>query len=91
MFPKRQVIHNDCDRFLKLMDDMIKEKRDNINKSIEDTVTSKVVTEDIQEKDILTLLLEGEESEGVYMTNEELKVQSKILLCLYFVTDAMMK
>ncbi|GAA5798151.1 hypothetical protein HPULCUR_003551 [Helicostylum pulchrum] len=75
VFPKRQVIHDDCDRFLKLMDDMIKEKRETINKSIEDTVTSKVDTEDSQEKDILTLLLEGEESEGAYMTNDELKVQ----------------
>ncbi|KAI9267665.1 cytochrome P450 [Helicostylum pulchrum] len=80
VFPKRQVIHDDCDRFLKLMDDMIKEKRETINKSIEDTVTSKVDTEDSQEKDILTLLLEGEESEGAYMTNDELKSN----LCAFF-------
>ncbi|KAI8056456.1 cytochrome P-450 cyp509A1 [Thamnidium elegans] len=76
MFPKRQVIHDDCDRFLKLMDDMIKKKRDIVNKSIKDTV----IKEDSQEKDILTLLLEGEESEDAYMTNEELKSN----LCAFF-------
>lgn len=71
--PKRKLIHQDCDRFLKLMDNMIEEKRKMVNED-EGLVVEK---EDISEKDILTLLLENEKNENdgnTFMTNEELKV-----------------
>lgn len=71
--PKRKLIHDDCDRFLKLMDDMIQEKRKTVNEGI---------IKD-EEKDILTLLLENEKNDkdsDTFMTNEELKSN----LCLFF-------
>lgn len=73
--PKRKLIHRDCDRFLKLMDDMIEEKRRIVNEDEGIVVAEK--KEDISEKDILTLLLENEKNENdsnTFMTNEELKV-----------------
>ncbi|KAG2210476.1 hypothetical protein INT47_002418 [Mucor saturninus] len=79
--PKRKLIHRDCDRFLKLMDDMIEEKRRIVNEDEGIVVAEK--KEDISEKDILTLLLENEKNENdsnTFMTNEELKSN----LCLFF-------
>lgn len=67
-------MHDDCDRFLKLMDDMIQEKRKIVNGD-EGIFTGK--KSDMIEKDILTLLLENEKNDNdsnVFMTNEELKV-----------------
>ncbi|KAG0165321.1 cytochrome P450-dit2 [Apophysomyces sp. BC1034] len=74
MFPKRQKIHEDLTRFLHLMDNLIENKRKEIkekkaNFDIEDN-----------EKDLLQLLIEGEEEEGI-LTNEELKAN----FCLFFV------
>lgn len=83
MFPKRKLIHDDCDRFLKLMDEMIEEKR----KVVNDSVKSETL-ERIQEKDILTMLLESEKSgddSDTYMTNEELKVQINFIMPTLFV------
>lgn len=81
--PKRKLIHDDCDRFLKLLDDMIQEKRKIVNGD-EGIVTGN--KSDILEKDILTLLLENEKNDNdsnTFMTNEELKVGTKSPL-IYF-------
>lgn len=92
MFPKRKLIHDDCDRFLNLMDSMIEEKRKIVNKSNSDdkafiSSASGTFAErgrgERQEKDILTLLLESEkdcQDSNVFMTNEELKV---LCCCLW--------
>lgn len=83
MFPKRQLIHDDCDRFLNLMDSMIEEKRKIVSDSNSDDVafissaSGTFAQREGQEKDILTLLLESEKNcqdSNIFMTNEELKV-----------------
>ncbi|KAI8380763.1 cytochrome P450 [Blakeslea trispora] len=75
MFPKRKAIHDQLDLFLNMMDDIIINKR----KEIEAGMTeNKDLNE--SEKDILTLMIEAEQrGEGV-MTNEILKGN----LCFFF-------
>jgi cytochrome P450 len=88
LFPKRKLIHNDCDRFLSLMDSMIEEKRRILDDGKSDEVfvssaSGKFAQNDEQEKDILTLLLESEKScqdDNTFMTNDEIKSN----LCLFF-------
>ncbi|KAF7729311.1 cytochrome P450-dit2 [Apophysomyces ossiformis] len=74
MFPKRQKVHADLTRFLQLMDELIANKRKEIK---ERKAKSNVLD---NEKDLLHLLIEGEDEEGV-LTDEELKAN----FCLFFV------
>ncbi|KAF7729532.1 cytochrome P450-dit2 [Apophysomyces ossiformis] len=72
LFPKRQKIHRDLTRFLEMLDDMIHRKR----QTIEQGRTNSSLNEN--EKDLLTLLIEGEQHGDGVLTDEELKdVQEK--------------
>ncbi|CAO3614076.1 unnamed protein product [Mucor hiemalis] len=85
-----QLIHEDCDRFLKLINDMIERKRKIVNGENNDEAFSIPAAKTFfdgsdrnAEKDILTLLLESEKNDNddnAYMTNQE--IQSN--LCLFF-------
>lgn len=82
-FPKRRLIHEDCDKFLKLMNDMIEKKRKVVEGENSDEVSMLLSSQTSSERDILTLLLESEKNENdqnAYMTNQE--IQSN--LCLFF-------
>lgn len=84
LFPKRQLIHEDCDRFLKLINDMIERKRKIVNGENNDEAFSIPAAKTFfdgsdrnAEKDILTLLLESEKNDNddnAYMTNQEIQV-----------------
>lgn len=70
LFPKRQAVHKEMSRFLKMMDQIIVQKREaiasgrNQNDALEEN-----------EKDLLTLMIEAEaKGEGV-MSNQDLKVK----------------
>ncbi|KAI8377163.1 cytochrome P450 [Choanephora cucurbitarum] len=75
MFPKRKAVHHQLSLFLKMMDDVIVNKRQEIQAG---NTSNKHLNE--SEKDILTLLIEAEQrGEGV-MTDEVLKGN----LCFFF-------
>ncbi|KAG0176713.1 hypothetical protein DFQ28_006914 [Apophysomyces sp. BC1034] len=69
----RQKVHDDLTRYLELMDNLIESKRRKIRQGETDCIM-----ED-HEKNLLQLLIEGEEKEGT-LTNEELKSN----FCLFF-------
>lgn len=64
LFPKRRAIHRQLDRFFKMLEQMIVDKRNfNSDTELEEN-----------EKDLLTLMIEGEaRGEGI-LTNQELRV-----------------
>jgi cytochrome P450 len=67
LFPERQRLHRELERFNKMIESIIVEKREKIKDGFYD------VSED-HEKDLLTLMLETESSEGYSMTNEDIQV-----------------
>jgi hypothetical protein len=71
MFPKRKVIHKQMDEFLTMMDEVIKNKRELLEKDIKN--------EDLEdnERDLLSLMIESEE-DGETLNDVELKVLKKI-------------
>ncbi|KAI8875653.1 cytochrome P-450 cyp509A1, partial [Backusella circina FSU 941] len=74
MFPKRKQIHKDTDKFLAMLDKVIENKRNEMKSG---KIYSDVL--DDNEKDILTFMIEAEETEGK-MTDIELKSN----MCLFF-------
>ncbi|KAI9476252.1 MAG: cytochrome P450 [Benjaminiella poitrasii] len=76
MFPKRRAMHQDMDRFLAMLDDIIVHKREKIERG---ETTNGVLEE--SEKDLLTLMIEAEQKGEGSLSNEELKSN----LCIFFV------
>lgn len=78
LFPKRQAVHRELDRFHKMLDNVIAQKRQEIANGADQKDTY-----DENEKDLLSLLIQAEaKGEGV-MSDQELKV-SNILQYVYF-------
>lgn len=84
LISQQKPIHKDCDKFLKLMNDMIERKRKAVesenNKQVSKSSSSETFsnhTREKIEKDILTLLLESEKNDNdksAYITNQEILV-----------------
>lgn len=74
MLPKRQVVHQKLDRFFNKLEQIIIEKRQ--------LVKTKASSLEENEKDLLTLMIEGEERGEGSLTNAELRV-SIIDGCMY--------
>ncbi|ORZ03932.1 cytochrome P450, partial [Syncephalastrum racemosum] len=73
LFPERQKAHKELDRFMHLLDEIIENKRNELQKQ-RDLGTKE------SERDLLTLMIESElDGEGA-LTNEELKSD----LCIFF-------
>lgn len=66
MFPDRVKAHREMDRFLNMLDEVIVNKRNILEKEKGDN-----------EKDLLTLMIESENRGEGLMSNEELKVRKK--------------
>jgi cytochrome P450 len=66
--PERKAIHHHLDRFLEMLDGVIESKRQELKEG-------KNVNTLLNEKDILTLMLEAEEDGEGTLTHEELKVK----------------
>lgn len=66
-FPKRKHVHDELGKFLKLIDDVIENKRT----LLKDTTLSDIPE---AERDILTLMLEAESADDGRLTDEELRV-----------------
>lgn len=69
-FPKRKHVHDELGKFLKLIDDVIENKR----AFLENTTLSDIPE---AERDILTLMLEAESAEDGRLTDEELRVSKR--------------
>ncbi|KAI8883865.1 cytochrome P450 [Backusella circina FSU 941] len=73
MQPERRAIHQELDRFLEMIDGVIESKRQELKEG-------KILNSLLNEKDLLTLLLEAEAKGEDSLTNEELKRN----ICLFF-------
>ncbi|CDS14232.1 hypothetical protein LRAMOSA06402 [Lichtheimia ramosa] len=72
-FPKRKHVHDELGKFLKLIDDVIENKRT----LLKDTTLSDIPE---AERDILTLMLEAESADDGRLTDEELRSN----ICVFF-------
>lgn len=77
-FPKRKHVHDELGKFLKLIDDVIENKR----AFLENTTLSDIPE---AERDILTLMLEAESAEDGRLTDEELRVSERMSASIMFV------
>ncbi|KAG0188021.1 cytochrome P450-dit2 [Apophysomyces sp. BC1034] len=75
LFPKRQKAHKDLSRFLNMLDSIIVSKRQDLNNNVSNESLQE------NEKDLLTLMIEGEQVGDGALTDEELKSN----LCAFFV------
>ncbi|KAI9472014.1 MAG: cytochrome P450 [Benjaminiella poitrasii] len=75
MFPKRQRIHQEMDRFLDMLNQVIYKKREMLDKGY----TNNDSLEE-NEKDLLTLMIESERKGEGILSDEELKSN----LCIFF-------
>lgn len=73
MFPKRQAIHRQLDKFLATIDHIIELKRQKIQ---DGDLTNDVLDE--SERDLLTLMIESESRGEGGMSDEELKVHQRL-------------
>ncbi|KAI8333842.1 cytochrome P450 [Chlamydoabsidia padenii] len=71
-FPKRQQIHKKLDKFLDMIGNMIEKRRSDLNQG------KQMV--DAQDRDLLTLMIESEQSENASLSNDELRRN----LCVFF-------
>lgn len=74
MFPKRIQAHKEMDRFLKMLDGIILNKREALEKE-------KLENKEENEKDLLTLMIESENRGEGNLSNSELKSN----LCAFFI------
>lgn len=74
MFPKRIQAHKEMDCFLKMLDEIIINKRKVLEKE-------KLENKEENEKDLLTLMIESENRGEGNMSNSELKSN----LCAFFI------
>jgi cytochrome P450 len=71
-FPKRQQIHRKLDKFLEMLGGIIEERRASLKQAKMDNNSGDSV--DVQDRDLLTLMIECEQSENATLSNDELRV-----------------
>ncbi|KAG2225674.1 hypothetical protein INT45_012146 [Circinella minor] len=78
LFPKRKQLHYELDLFLEKMQEIITHKRNLLENS--KNTSSSTINKKINEKDLLTLMLEAAKEENGILTDEEIKSN----LCGFF-------
>ncbi|ORX59605.1 cytochrome P-450 cyp509A1 [Hesseltinella vesiculosa] len=72
-FPKRRAVHQKLTEFLGMLDAIIEQRRTELEKGTNTAIKD-------EDKDLLTLMIESERTEGAGLSNEELRRN----LCIFF-------